>query len=129
MPAFLTGNLWRAGAIALAVVALLLFVQVQLVQSERDKAIKKAGALTVQLETSNKSIVTLEGEISRMMQAALARQAELERSEKLAAQQAKQFDRAKAESNRRIERLNEIAADRSNECPVPVELLRELEGL
>lgn len=119
-------NLWRAGAVALACLAVLFFFQARSARSERDKALEEVGALATQLNVSNTSIATLQNEIEQLMNEAKAREAALERSRKLAEQEAKRFDRARAESAKRIERLLAIP---EGGCEVPQELLDEVRGL
>lgn len=124
--AFLTANVWRTVAVAMAAFALVFLLQAKSARSERDKAREEVGALATQLNVSNTSIATLQNEIEQLMNEAKAREAALERSRKLAEQEAKRFDHARAESAKRIERLLAIP---EGGCEVPQELLDEVRGL
>lgn len=122
----LFGNLWRTGAIALAVLCAALWISANSWQSKAEKAREEVGEVTLKLSTSNASIETLEAEIAKMNQDAIARANAFEREKALAVQEAKRFDRAQAESNKRIERLLAI---KGTGCEVPPALMAELEGL
>ncbi|WP_230280283.1 hypothetical protein [Croceicoccus sp. Ery15] len=126
---FLTGNLWRAGAIALAAFAVLFFVQLRFANGTIDdlrddlKSEQQAHAITAQ------SVETLRGELAAIMERARLKEAELQSARKKAERQRQVFAQMREESDRRIERLLQAANDLESGCATPEALIRDAEGL
>ena len=126
---FLTGNLWRAGAIALAAFAVLFFVQLKIANGKvadlrKDLLIEKQAH-----EVSKQSVAQLQDDMARIMADALAREADLKRAREQAEKQRAAFAKQRQASDQQIARLRGSVSTLESDCTTPDSLINDASGL
>ena len=126
---FLTGNLWRAGAIALAAFAVLFFVQLKVANGKLDDLRKDLLIEKQAHEVSKQSVAQLQDDMADLMAEARRKEADLTRAREQAEKQRAAFAKQRQTSDQQIARLRSAVDALKSDCSTPDSLMDDAEGL
>lgn len=126
---WLTGNLWRAGAIALAAFAVLFFVQLKLANGTIDDLRDDLKMERTDHEITKQSVEMLQADLANIMVEARRKEADLQRAREQAERQRDTFAKQRETSDRQIARLRGAVSTLESDCTTPDSLINDASGL